>query len=59
MAALLARLAKSFMGNGDTLENGEELRSTNDKFHLKMQEDGNLVLYSESEPIWATRVANV
>ena len=52
-------MAKSFMGNGDTLENGEELRSTNDKFHLKMQEDGNLVLYSETEPIWATRVANV
>lgn len=50
-------MAKSFMGNGDTLEVEEELRSTNGKFNLRMQEDGNLVLYCESEPIWATRVA--
>ena len=50
-------MARSFMGNGDTLEMGEELRSTMGKFNLKMQEDGNLVLYCEGTPIWATRVA--
>ena len=43
------------MGNGDTLEMGEELRSDNDRFNLRMQEDGNLVLYCEGTPIWATR----
>ena len=48
-------MAKSFMGNGDTLEMGEELRSDNDRFNLRMQEDGNLVLYCEGTPIWATR----
>ena len=50
-------MAKSFMGNGDILECGEELRSDNDKFNLRMQDDGNLVLYCEGVPIWATRDA--
>ena len=48
-------MAKSFMGNGDTLEMGEQLISTNRKFNLRMQDDGNLVLYCEDTPIWATR----
>ena len=49
------------MGNGDTLGNEEELRSSNGRFRLRLQEDGNLVLYcgvDDSNPVWASRTYN-
>ena len=38
-----------------SLESGKELRSCNGWFRLCMQDDGNLVLYSGTEPIWSSR----
>ena len=38
-----------------SLESGKELRSRNGWFRLCMQDDGNLVLYSGTEPIWSSR----
>ena len=40
------------------IENGQMLRSSNGKFTLCMQEDGNLVVYRDSSPIWASRTHN-
>jgi hypothetical protein len=40
---------------GDTLQVDESLESPNGQFSLRLQEDGNLVLYSQdSQPLWAS-----
>ena len=46
---------KNSLKCGDVLKNGQMLRSGNGRFTLCMQEDGNLVVYSGSTPIWASR----
>ena len=40
---------------GDALGNGQMLTSSNGRFALCMETDGNLVVYSGSKPIWASR----
>ena len=45
----------SLLKCGDLLRNGQMLRSGNGRFTLCMQKDGNLVVYSGSTPIWASR----
>jgi LysM repeat protein len=42
---------------GANLAVGQELSSANGKHRLAMQQDGNLVLYSEGAPVWATDTA--
>ena len=37
--------------NGATLEEGESLVTPNNKYHLDMQKDGNLVLYRHADPL--------
>ncbi|MBV9594929.1 MAG: hypothetical protein JO147_14165, partial [Actinobacteria bacterium] len=39
---------------GSTLTNGQALHSPSDTYSLKMQSDGNLVLYGPTRAIWAT-----
>lgn len=40
-----------------SLRKGEYLTSTNGKYNLIMQEDGNLVLYQNNQPLWASNTA--
>ena len=41
--------------NGATLQQGQELKSPNGQFALKMQNDGNLVLYKHGrDAIWSS-----
>jgi hypothetical protein len=42
------------LDGGGELRQGESLKSPNGRFELKMQQDGNVVLYDEAKPIWAT-----
>ncbi len=42
------------LGGGGELIRGQSLKSPNGRFELKMQQDGNVVLYDQSRPIWAT-----
>lgn len=42
---------------GADLAVGQELSSANGRHRLAMQQDGNLVLYSEGSPVWATDTA--
>jgi nucleoid-associated protein YgaU len=42
------------LDGGGELRRGQSLRSANGRFELKMQPDGNVVLYDEAKPIWAT-----
>jgi nucleoid-associated protein YgaU len=42
------------MKAGDSLARGESLKSPNGRFELKMQPDGNIVLYDGTTPTWAT-----
>jgi len=39
---------------GDRLKRNESIKSLNDRFILVMQDDGNLVIYDNGRPIWAT-----
>ena len=40
---------------GDTLQVDESLESPNGQFSLRLQEDGNLVLYGQGgQPLWAS-----
>ncbi len=40
---------------GESLQPDESLTSPNEQFSLRLQEDGNLVLYSQDgQPMWAT-----
>jgi len=39
---------------GSTLQSGSWLVSSNGRYRLAMQSDGNLVLYWESHPLWAS-----
>ena len=43
------------LNSGNKLGNGLMLKSSNGRFTLRMQEDGNLVVYSGGTPIWASR----
>jgi hypothetical protein len=43
---------------GKRLSAGQSLNSSNGRFHLNMQTDGNLVIYDGSSPIWATGTWN-
>ena len=45
----------SLLKCGDVLKHGQWLRSGNGRFTLCMQPDGNLVVYSGGNPIWASR----
>jgi beta-glucanase (GH16 family) len=45
--------------SGQRLSGGQELVSSNGRFHLKMQTDGNLVIYDGSSAIWATGTWNL
>ena len=40
---------------GESLGIDQKLTSSNGKYSLIMQGDGNLVLYAPSRPVWATR----
>jgi nucleoid-associated protein YgaU len=42
------------LDGGGELIRGQALKSPNGRFELKMQQDGNVVLYDETRPIWAT-----
>ncbi len=42
------------MKAGDSLDRGNSLTSPNGRFALRMQPDGNLVLYDGDKPTWAT-----
>ncbi|HEY2792141.1 MAG TPA: LysM peptidoglycan-binding domain-containing protein [Micromonosporaceae bacterium] len=42
------------LSSDSTLDKGNELMSPNGNYKLKMQADGNLVLYGGDQPIWAT-----
>ncbi len=42
------------LDGGGELTQGESLTSPNGRFELKMQKDGNVVLYDATKPIWAT-----
>ena len=42
------------MSGGSELARGQSLTSPNGRFELKMQQDGNVVLYDTTKPIWAT-----
>ncbi|MFT4123290.1 MAG: hypothetical protein QM635_05620, partial [Microbacteriaceae bacterium] len=45
----------SSLGTGETVQAGQSLRSPNGKYTLKMQSDGNLVLYNTSSiALWAS-----
>ena len=46
---------RSTLTHGRCLKSGQELKSGNGRFRLCMQYDGNLVLYSGTEPIWSSR----
>ena len=43
---------------GGMIGNGQLLKSSNGRFMMRMQKDGNLVVYSGSNPIWASRTEN-
>jgi len=45
--------------SGQRLSGGQGLTSSNGRFHLNMQTDGNLVIYDGSSPIWATGTWNL
>ncbi|AGL16591.1 FG-GAP repeat-containing protein [Actinoplanes sp. N902-109] len=42
------------LGNNQTLYERQALHSSDNRYYLWMQEDGNLVLYDLGTPIWAT-----
>ena len=44
--------------NGQSLMSGQALVSNDGRFKLCMQEDGNLVIYLLSDPIWASQTDN-
>ena len=45
----------SYLKPGGKIENGQRLKSDNGRFKMRMQNDGNLVVYAGSTPIWASR----
>jgi hypothetical protein len=45
--------------SGQRLSGGQERVSANGRFHLKMQTDGNLVIYDGASAIWATGTWNL
>ncbi len=46
---------KKIICNSQIQENCNQLFSTNNKFNLQMQEDGNLVVYNDkNQPLWAS-----
>ncbi|MDT5029994.1 MAG: hypothetical protein QOC94_165 [Actinoplanes sp.] len=47
------------LGTGGRLTSGQQLTSSNGRFHLNLQTDGNLVIYDGSSPIWATGTWNL
>jgi chitinase len=49
---------KNTLSTGQRLPAGQGLTSSNGRFHLNMQTDGNLVIYDGSSPIWATGTWN-
>ena len=49
---------RSCLKPGDVIENGQMLRSSNGKFTLCMQRDGNLVVYKGSTPLWVSGTHN-
>ncbi|NMO04792.1 LysM peptidoglycan-binding domain-containing protein [Gordonia sp. TBRC 11910] len=40
---------------GDRLGTGQSLTSTNDAYQLILQDDGNLVLIDQGNPVWSTK----
>lgn len=42
------------LGNNQTLRAGENLHSSDDRYYLRMQPDGNFVLYDNGTAIWWT-----
>ena len=53
---------KYSLTSGGVLGDGQELKSINGEYTLRMQEDGNLVVYLNSNPvllIWESRTDNV
>jgi hypothetical protein len=47
------------LGEGEELLRGESMQSTNGIFSLRMQEDGNLVLYWYGYALWATNTDGI
>ncbi|MFC4064621.1 LamG-like jellyroll fold domain-containing protein [Actinoplanes subglobosus] len=45
------------LGVNESMRAGDALRSLNGVFQLRMQSDGNLVLYRDGAPVWATNTA--
>ena len=50
----LPAFARDTLGSGQTLYEGETLKSPNGQYKLILQNDGNLVLYDGSKAIWST-----
>jgi beta-glucanase (GH16 family) len=51
--------AQNQLRSGQRLLRGQQLDSSNGRFHLAMQADGNLVIYDGSSAIWATGTWNL
>lgn len=47
----------SSLGSNQILTTGQSITSSNGRYRLVMQNDGNLVLYSINRPLWHTRTA--
>ncbi|MCZ8523205.1 MULTISPECIES: hypothetical protein [Paenibacillus] len=55
LSMVSAAFAKDTLNNGETLSAGQQLTSSNGAYFLKMQTDGNLVLYTASgQSRWST-----
>jgi hypothetical protein len=49
-----ANTSEAVLPSGGVLKAGQEMTSPNDRYALRMQNDGNLVEYGARGPIWAT-----
>lgn len=54
----MKKIAKDYLAQGERLNSGESIYSSNGKYQLILQTDGNLVIYDENHTsIWATNMA--
>ena len=47
-------MKRSQLQNKEVLQNNQDVVSRNGRYHLRMQSDGNLVLYQKDRPLWAS-----
>jgi hypothetical protein len=46
--------ARDYLDNGETLQHNVSIYSPNEVYHVVLQSDGNLVVYKDSEALWAS-----